>query len=130
MYIKSRANILTRVQSEAYTEPISFSSLFNLPYSKDIHYFSQARHIAHSTTQYTTQYITRDHSQCLSNTSPPTKSVELPTDKRGNDNVIYDGVEKSNWICIVSGCKARFVFHDQRVKNTTIEIIIYSRLKK
>ena len=44
--IKSRANILTRVQSKAYTEPSSFSSLFNLPYSKDIHYFSQARHIA------------------------------------------------------------------------------------
>ena len=40
--IKSRANILTRVQSKAYTEPSSFSSLFNLPYSKDIHYFSQA----------------------------------------------------------------------------------------
>ena len=38
--IKSRANILTRVQSKAYTEPSSFSSLFNLPYSKDIHYFS------------------------------------------------------------------------------------------
>ena len=49
--IKSRANTLTRVQSKAYTEPSSFSSLFNLPYSKDIHYFSQARHIAHSTTQ-------------------------------------------------------------------------------
>ena len=48
--IKSRANILTRVQSKAYTEPSSFSSLFNLPFSKDIHYFSQARHIAHSTT--------------------------------------------------------------------------------
>ena len=39
-HIKSRANILTRVQSKAYTEPSSFSSLFNLPYSKDIHYFS------------------------------------------------------------------------------------------
>ena len=38
IYIKSRANILTRVQSKAYTEPSSFSSLFNLPYSKDIHY--------------------------------------------------------------------------------------------
>ena len=38
--IKSRANILTRVQSKAYTEPSSFSSLFNLPYSKDIHYFT------------------------------------------------------------------------------------------
>ena len=38
--IKSRANILTRVQSKAYTEPSSFSSLFNLPYSKDMHYFS------------------------------------------------------------------------------------------
>ena len=49
--IKSRANILTRVQSKAYTEPSSFSSLSNLPYSKDIHYFSQARHIAHPTTQ-------------------------------------------------------------------------------
>ena len=36
---------------KAYTKPISFSSLFNLPYSKDIHYISQARHIAHSTTQ-------------------------------------------------------------------------------
>ena len=41
--IQSRANILTRVQSKTYTEPSSFSSLFNLPYSKDIHYFSQAR---------------------------------------------------------------------------------------
>ena len=37
--IKSRGNILTRVQSEAYTESSSFSSLFNLPYSKDVHYF-------------------------------------------------------------------------------------------
>ena len=44
--IKSRAIILTRVQSKAYTEPSSFSSLSNLPYSKDIHYFSQTRHIA------------------------------------------------------------------------------------
>ena len=50
-YIKSRAKILTQVQSKAYMEPSSSSSLFNLPYSKDIHYFSQARHIAHSTTQ-------------------------------------------------------------------------------
>ena len=49
--IKSRANILTRVQSKAYTEPSSFNSLFNLPFSTDIHNFSQARHIAHSTTQ-------------------------------------------------------------------------------
>ena len=56
-YIKSRANILTRVQSKAYTEPRSFSSLFNLPYSKDIHYFSQARHIAHSTTQCRKLYL-------------------------------------------------------------------------
>ena len=48
MCIKSRANILTRVQSKAYTKPSSFSSLFNLSYSKDIHYFSQVRHIAHS----------------------------------------------------------------------------------
>ena len=55
--IKSRANILTRVQSKAYTEPSSFSSLFNLPYSKDIHYFSQARHIAHSTTQCQKLYL-------------------------------------------------------------------------
>ena len=46
--IKSRAIILTRVQSKANTEPSCFSSLFNLPYSKDIHYFSQARHLAHS----------------------------------------------------------------------------------
>ena len=38
LYIKSRANILTRVQSKAYTESSSFSSL---PYSKDIHYFSR-----------------------------------------------------------------------------------------
>ena len=55
--IKSRSNILTRVQSKAYTEPSSFSSLFNLPYSKDIHYFSQARHIAHSTTQCRKLYL-------------------------------------------------------------------------
>ena len=67
--IKSRANILTRVQSKAYTEPSSFSSLFNLPYSKDIHYFSQARHIAHSTTQCRNLYLyyekLKDISLCL-----------------------------------------------------------------
>ena len=51
--IKSRAIILTRVQSKAYTEPSSFSSLF----SKDIHYFSQARHIAHPTTQCRKYFI-------------------------------------------------------------------------
>ena len=55
--IKSRANILTRVQSKAYTEPSSFSSLFNLSYSEDIHYSSQARHIAHSTTQCRKLYL-------------------------------------------------------------------------
>ena len=55
--IKSRANILTRVQSKDYKEPSSFNSLFNLPYSKDIHYFSQARHIAHSTTQCRKLYL-------------------------------------------------------------------------
>ena len=44
-YIKSRGIILTRVQSKAYMEPSRFSSLFNLPYSKDIHYFSQMRQI-------------------------------------------------------------------------------------
>ena len=48
-YNKSRANILTRVQNKAYTEPSSLSFLFNLPYSKGIHYFSHARHIAHHT---------------------------------------------------------------------------------
>ena len=37
--IKSRADILTQVQSKAYTEPSSFSSLFNLPYSKGIYYY-------------------------------------------------------------------------------------------
>ena len=57
LYIKSRANILTRMQSKAYTEPSSSSSLFNLPYSKDIHYFSQARQIAHSTTQCRKFYL-------------------------------------------------------------------------
>ena len=41
--VKSRAHILTRVQSKAFTEPSSFSSLYNFPYSKGIHYFSQAR---------------------------------------------------------------------------------------
>ena len=56
-YIKSRPYILTRVQSKAYTEPSSFSSLFNLLYSKDIHYLSQARHIAHSTTQCRKLYL-------------------------------------------------------------------------
>ena len=54
--------------------------------------------------------------------------------KRGKDKVIYDGqrytlnrrrhgtdgVEKSYWICTDSGCKARFVLHDQRVKNSPI----------
>ena len=47
----------TRVQSKSYTEPSSFSSLFNLPYSKDIHYFSQARYIAHSSTQCRKLYV-------------------------------------------------------------------------
>ena len=65
---------------------------------------------------------------------PPTNSVELATGKRGKDNVIYngqrytvnrrchgtDGVEKSYWICTVSGCKARFVLHGQRVKNSPL----------
>ena len=36
--IKSGANILTRVQNKSYKEPHSFSSLFNLPYNKDILY--------------------------------------------------------------------------------------------
>ena len=60
--IKSRANILTRVQSKAYTEPSSFMSVpcLNLPYSKDIHYFSQARHIAHYTTQCRKLYLYYD----------------------------------------------------------------------
>ena len=49
--IKSRANILTRVQSKAYTEPSIATD------SKDIHYFSQARHIAHSTTQCRKLYL-------------------------------------------------------------------------
>ena len=57
--------------------------------------------------------------------SPPTNSVEFTTGKRGKDNVIYDGqrytlnrrrhgtdrVEKSYWICTVSGCKVGFVLH-------------------
>ena len=52
---------------------------------------------------------------------------EFTTGKRGNENVINDGqryilnrkrhstdgVERSYWICTVSGCKARFVFCDQ-----------------
>ena len=67
--------------------------------------------------------------------SPPTNSVEFTTGKRGNDNFINDGqrytlnrrrhgkdgVEKSYWICTVSGCKARFVLHDQRVKNSPLQ---------
>ena len=61
----------------------------------------------------------------------PTPSCS-PTGKRGNYNVIYDGqrytlnrrrhvtdgVEKSYRICTVSGCKTRFVLHDQRMKNS------------
>ena len=39
------------MQSKAYTEFSSFRSLFNFPYSKDIHFFSQAKHKVHSTTQ-------------------------------------------------------------------------------
>ena len=31
-----------------------------------------------------------------------------------------DGVVKSYWICTVSGCNARFVLHDQRVKNSPL----------
>ena len=50
--IKSRAIILTQVKLIRITEPSSFSSLFNLPYSKDIHYLSQARHIVHSITHF------------------------------------------------------------------------------
>ena len=45
------------MQSKAYTEPSSSSSLFNLPYIKEIHYFSQARHIAHSTTKCRKFYL-------------------------------------------------------------------------
>ena len=79
-------------------------------------------------------YISRDLSQCLSNMPPPRNSVEFTTGKRGKDNVIYDsqrytlnrrrhgtdGVEKSYWICTVSGCKVKFVLHDQRVKNSPL----------
>ena len=32
-----------------------------------------------------------------------------------------DGMEKSYWTCTVSGCKARFVLHDQRVKNSPLQ---------
>ena len=44
-------------------EPSSFSSLFNLPYSKDINYFSQTRHIAHPTTQciHSKKHLFREH---------------------------------------------------------------------
>ena len=41
-------NILEWVWSWICTEPSSFSSLFNIPYSKDIYYFIPARHITHS----------------------------------------------------------------------------------
>ena len=41
---------MTRAQSKDSTEPNSFSSLFNLPYSNEVQCFSQARHIAHPTT--------------------------------------------------------------------------------
>ena len=64
--IKSRGvhmNILTKVQSRACTEPSSFSSLFNQPYSKDIHYISPARHIAHSTTSVSNVIIYQVFSQ-------------------------------------------------------------------
>ena len=35
------------MQSKADTGPSSNNFVFKLPYSKDIHYFSQARHKAH-----------------------------------------------------------------------------------
>ena len=39
-------------------------------------------------------YKSRYLSQCLSNMSPPTNSVEFTTGKRGNDNVIYMSTKK------------------------------------
>ena len=41
--------ILNWMQSWASAESNSFSSLFNLPYSKDIHYFIPAMNIANTT---------------------------------------------------------------------------------
>ena len=59
-----------------------------------------------------------------------TPTVEYTTGKRGKDNVIVDGqrytfnrqrngtdgVRKSYWTCVVPGCNARLVLHDQTVK--------------
>ena len=62
----------------------------------------------------------------------PTPSVEYTTGKRGKDNALVDGqrytlnrkrngtdgVTKTYWICVVPGCVARLVLHEQTVKNS------------
>ena len=62
----------------------------------------------------------------------PTPSVEYTTGKRGKDNALVDGqrytlnrkrygtdgVTKTYWICVVPGCLARLVLHEQTVNNS------------
>ena len=61
-----------------------------------------------------------------------TPSVKYTTGKRGKDNALVDGqrytlnrkrngtdgVTKTYWTCVVPGCLARLVVHEQTVKNS------------
>ena len=62
-----------------------------------------------------------------------TSTLEYTTGKRGKDNALLDGyryslnrartgtdgVRKSYWRCVVSGCQARLVLHEDTVKNSS-----------
>ena len=75
-------------------------------------------------------YIRLNEGQAISIMATP--SVEYTTGKRGKDNVLVDGqrytlnrkrngtdgVTKTYWICVVPGCVARLVLHEQTVKNS------------
>ena len=72
-------------------------------------------------------YIRLNEGQAISIMATP--SVEYTTGKRGKDNALVDGqrytlnrkrngtdgVTKTYWICVVPGCVARLVLHEQTV---------------
>ena len=59
-------------------------------------------------------------------------NIEFTTEKRGKENVIYDGfryrldkkrttadgVRNSHWRCVSDGCSGRLVLHNETVANT------------
>ena len=75
-------------------------------------------------------YIRLNEGQAISIMATP--SVEYTTGKRGKDNALVDGqrytlnrkrygtdgVTKTYWICVVPGCLARLVLHEQTVNNS------------